>query len=178
MQVGAVMLTIRLLGEMAVLRDGEALPLPPSRKTRALLGYLVATGRPQRREKLCTMLWEVPDDPRGALRWSLSKLRGLVDEPDGPARILAGRETVSYVPEGARCDFRALRETATRPLESVGIEALRAVVDDVDGEFLAGLELSGQPDFQAWCLALPWQNLTFFRGISRSCANSLRFQRC
>lgn len=147
------MLTIRLLGEMTVLRDGEALPLPPSRKTRALLGYLVATGRPQRREKLCTMLWEVPDDPRGALRWSLSKLRGLVDEPNGPARILAERETVSYVPEGARCDLRTLRETATRPLESVGIETLRAVVDNIEGDFLSGLELPGQPDFQAWCLA-------------------------
>ena len=27
------------------------------------------------------MFWEVPDDPRGALRWSLSKIRPLVDEP-------------------------------------------------------------------------------------------------
>src|SRR5918998_6181267 len=99
------MLTIRLLGEMTVLRGGEALPLPPSKKTRALLAYLVATGRPQRRERLCTLLWELPDDPRGALRWSLSKLRALVDEADGPARILADRETVSYVPHGALCDL-------------------------------------------------------------------------
>src|SRR3954462_13080099 len=116
MQVEAAMLTIRLLGEMTVLRDGEALPLPPSRKTRALLGYLVATGRPQRREKLCTLLWEVPDDPRGALRWSLSKLRGLVDEPDGRLRILADRETVAYIPQGAESDLHSLRTLCKRPL--------------------------------------------------------------
>src|ERR687892_621354 len=80
MQVGPSMLTIRLLGDMAVLRGGEPLALPPSKKTRALLAYLVATGRPQRRERLCTPLWEGPDDPRGALRWSLSRLRSRVDE--------------------------------------------------------------------------------------------------
>jgi DNA-binding SARP family transcriptional activator len=72
------MLAIRMMGELAVERDGEPLALPPSKKTRALLAYLVATRRPQRRERLCALLWDVPDDPRGALRWSLSKLRTLV----------------------------------------------------------------------------------------------------
>src|SRR4051795_558697 len=124
MQVEAAMLTVRLLGELTVLRDGEVLPLPPSKKTRALLGYLVATGRPQRREKLCTLLWEVPDDPRGALRWSLSKLRGLVDEPDGPARILADREMVGWVPEGAQCDLRHLRELCARSLDGATTDVL------------------------------------------------------
>jgi hypothetical protein len=48
---------------------------------RALLGYLALTRSPQRREQLCDMFWEVSDDPRGPLRWSLSKIRPLVDEP-------------------------------------------------------------------------------------------------
>jgi DNA-binding SARP family transcriptional activator len=43
------MLAIRMMGELAVERDGEPLALPPSRKTRALLAYLAATRRPQRR---------------------------------------------------------------------------------------------------------------------------------
>jgi DNA-binding SARP family transcriptional activator len=98
------MLAIRVLGELAVLRDGKPAALPPSRKTRALLGYLVATRRPQRRERLCTLFWEVPDDPRGALRWSLSKLRALVDEPDGAPCIRADRETAAFAPEGVACD--------------------------------------------------------------------------
>ena len=37
---------------------------------------------------------------------------------------------------------------------------------------------TGTSGLAHWYLALPWQYLTFFRGISRSCANSLRFQRC
>ena len=66
------MLTIRLLGDIAVLRGEEFLALPPSKKTRALLAYLAVVGRPQRRERLCTQFWEVPDDPRAALRWSFA----------------------------------------------------------------------------------------------------------
>src|SRR5918998_3442246 len=148
------MLTIRLLGEMTVLRGGEALSLPPSKKTRALLAYLVATGRPQRRERLCTLLWEVPDDPRGALRWSVSKLRALVDEPGGEARILADRESIAFAAEGAACDLRALRElAAVRPLDAAPLERLRAVAEEVRGDFLEGLDLPAQPDFQAWCVA-------------------------
>ena len=149
------MLTIRLLGEVAVLRGDEPLALPPSKKTRALLAYLVATGRPHRRERLCSLLWEVPDDPRGALRWSLSKLRALVDQPDGSTRILADRETVAFAAEGAGCDLHALRALAARPgaLDAAPTDRLRAVAETVRGEFLEGLDLPAQPDFQAWCVA-------------------------
>ena len=48
--------------------------------THALLAYLLLTLRPHRRDRLCELLWEVPDDPRGALRWSLSKLRPVVND--------------------------------------------------------------------------------------------------
>jgi hypothetical protein len=37
-------LTLRLLGEVEVARGGERLPLPTSRKARALLTYLVSCG--------------------------------------------------------------------------------------------------------------------------------------
>ncbi|MFL5251491.1 MAG: hypothetical protein ACJ8AI_01105 [Rhodopila sp.] len=153
------MLTIRLLGDLAVLRAGVPLPLPPSKKTRALLAYLVAAARPQRRERLCNLLWDVPDDPRGALRWSLSKLRALVDEPDGgPARTLADRETVAFVSEGAACDLHALRDlvgtrASAAALAGAPTDSLRAMADTVGGMFLEGLDLPAQPDFQAWCLA-------------------------
>jgi hypothetical protein len=40
------MLEIRLLGELEVERDGQAVPLPASKKSRALLAYLAATARP------------------------------------------------------------------------------------------------------------------------------------
>ena len=68
MRPGRGVLGLRLLGEVELLRDGERAALPPSRKTRALLAFLAATGKPHRRERLCAMFWNVPDDPRGALR--------------------------------------------------------------------------------------------------------------
>jgi hypothetical protein len=52
-------LEIRVLGEFAVLRNGENVCLPPSRKTRALLAYLAVTNHPQHRDRLCTMFWDI-----------------------------------------------------------------------------------------------------------------------
>ena len=69
-------LEIRLLGELAVVRDGRVAPLPASRRTRALLGYLAATARPHLRSHLCDLLWEGPDDPRAALRRVLEERMG------------------------------------------------------------------------------------------------------
>ena len=63
-------LELRFLGDFEVLRDGRPLSLPPSKKTRALLAYLALQPRRFRREQLCELLWELPDDPRGSLRWS------------------------------------------------------------------------------------------------------------
>jgi DNA-binding SARP family transcriptional activator len=147
------MLTIQLLGEMTVLHDAETIVLPPSRKTRALLAYLVVSGRAQRRERLCTIFWDVPDDPRGALRWSLSKLRTLVDTATDAPRIVADRETVTFVPDGVVCDVLALRALVTKSFDDASTEALESTAAMIGGEFLEGMDLPSQPDFQAWCLA-------------------------
>lgn len=63
-------LEIRLLGELEVWPVEQRLTLPASKRTRALLGYLVATARPHVRSQLCDLLWPTPDDPRAALRFS------------------------------------------------------------------------------------------------------------
>src|SRR5215475_8591243 len=86
-------LAIRVLGEFEILKGKTPQEFPQSRKTRALLAYLVLTGRRHRRERLCDLFWDVPDDPRASLRWSLSRLRSLVDDP-GYERIVADREYV------------------------------------------------------------------------------------
>src|SRR4249920_3851425 len=108
-------LELRFLGDFAVLRDGIALPLPPSKKTRALLAYLCLQPRRFRREQLCELLWEVPDDPLGSLRWSLSKLRRLVDN-EQHSRIVADRSTVGIDPAGVTIDVSELRALAAGPL--------------------------------------------------------------
>jgi hypothetical protein len=46
-------LDVRLLGPMAIRRNGVALPLPASRKVRALFAYLVMAPQPVLRGRLC-----------------------------------------------------------------------------------------------------------------------------
>ena len=84
---------INLIGALGLRHKGEIVSLPASRKTRALFAYLVMTRRPQRRSRLCEIFWELPNDPKGALRWSLSKIRCLLPDAERPL-IEADRERV------------------------------------------------------------------------------------
>ena len=91
---------VSLLGEIALSRSGEPLPLPASRKTRALFVYLLLCAKPVRRERLCELFFDVPDDPRAALRWSLSKIRAMLGVD---AQLLtADRERVSSTRRASR----------------------------------------------------------------------------
>jgi TolB-like protein/DNA-binding SARP family transcriptional activator len=145
-------LRLRILGEMRIERDGIELELPPSKKTRALLAYLALTGRPHRRDRLCSLLWDLPDDPRGALRWSLSKIRALVDEPGTP-RIIANRETVSFNARGMQIDILDLRTRSAGGFEAMAVEDLASAAAEFGGELLEGLDLPESHDFHAWCIA-------------------------
>jgi DNA-binding SARP family transcriptional activator len=149
---GGAVLAIRLLGEIEVVRDGSVQPLPPSKKTRALLAYLALTGRPHRRERLCSLLWDIPHDPRGALRWSLSRLRPLVDEPDRP-RIMADRETVGFTPGDAEIDVILVREALRAGVDTLDTATLESLAARFRGELLEGQDLPDLHDFQAWCVA-------------------------
>jgi DNA-binding SARP family transcriptional activator len=147
---GEERLEIRLLGEMEIVRRGRRLPLPRSRKTRALLAYLVLTARPHRRSRLADLLWDGAEDPRGALRWSLSRMRPLVDEP-GHARIHAEHGTVAFRPEGARVDVLGVRERCARGLDGADVAELAALAGAFRGELLEGLALGDYLDFETWC---------------------------
>src|SRR5215468_8726746 len=128
-------LSIRVLGEFQILKGTREQDLPKSRKTRALLAYLILTGRRHRRERLCDLLWDLPDDPRASLRWSLSRLRSLVDGP-GQERIHANREYVSFDPDGATVDlFEIRRELAGGP-NTVSTERLLDLAARFDGDLL------------------------------------------
>jgi len=143
-------LELRLLGELELRRDGTVVPLPQSKKTRGLLAYLALTGRSHRRQRLCSLLWDVPDDPRGALRWSLSKLRPLVDDPGRP-RLAADRESVSLELAGMRVDVLAVRERTASGIEALATEELEAIAGEFRGELVEGLDLGDFLEFQAWC---------------------------
>lgn len=151
-------LEFRFLGDFAVRKNGQALALPPSKKTRALLAYLSLSPRRFRREHLCQLLWEVPDDPRGSLRWSLSKIRRLVDD-DERERVLADRDSVGFDPHGISIDVRELRRLVAAGLTTLPTETIEAAAARYRGNVLEGLEFSSFHDFHAWCVAEREQSL-------------------
>lgn len=142
---------IRLLGPVSVTRGGEPVALPQSQKTRALLAYLAVTRRAHPRERLCELFWDVTDDPRAALRWSLSKLRVLDDE--GVQRIVADRQSVAFEPAGAEVDVLELGKATAAGLEGLTLERLRELSGMFQGAFLEGLELPDFDAFSAWRVA-------------------------
>ncbi len=142
-------LDVRALGELAVYVRGRQVELPASRKTRALLAYLALTGRPHLRATLCELLWSGPDDPRAALRWSLSKLRSAVGEAGSAFAatrdhlgIDTGRMTLDLA------DVRAVHAS----LGGRSISELEAAARRFRGELLEGLDWSDSYRFHEWCL--------------------------
>ena len=140
---------ISVIGSLEIVRDGERVELPQSRKTRALLAYLAVTNRPQRRERLCEMFWDVPDDPRGALRWSLSKLRHVLG-----GALEAEHETVALDATAVALDYRRVRDTLAADSRDVSPSELDDLAGLFRGPFLEDLSLPRCPEFEAWRVAL------------------------
>jgi pimeloyl-ACP methyl ester carboxylesterase len=145
-------LHISLLGELRVTSMGSELALPASRKARALLGFLAATDRPHRRERLCEMFWDLPDDPKAALRWSLSKLRRVVDSPSRQ-RIVADRERVYFDTADVEVDVRDIYARLRRSDEQLAVTDLDAMARPLDRVFMDGLDGAGDEKFDYWLLS-------------------------
>ena len=145
-------LELKFLGDFKVLRDGRAQTLPPSKKTRALLAFLCLNPRRFRREYLCDLLWEVPDDPRGSLRWSLSKLRRLIDHKN-QQRLIADRTYVEIDTSSISIDALALQLLTAGGLSGASVESLEHAAGRFRGNFLEGLDLPNFYEFHAWCVA-------------------------
>ena len=149
---GGSHLRIRLLGDLQVVREGRAVPLPASKRTRALLGFLVAADSAKTRQSLCDLLWDGPDDPRAALRWSLTKLRDVVDD-NAHVRLVADRERVAFRAHGTEVDVATVQGLLAGGVEQAGIAALEAAAPLLSGEFLDGLDLPACHRFHHWCMA-------------------------
>ena len=146
-------LEIRVFGEFAVLRDGVPLALPPSRKTRALLAYLAIDGRRHQRERLCELFWELPDDPRGALRWSLSRIRHVLGAEAGTL-LQADRSTVRLCLDSTSSGYAAMRRLTQVDLNACPLAVLESCAAQFSGRFLADLSLPRCPEFEAWRAAI------------------------
>ncbi|MEZ5787101.1 MAG: transcriptional regulator, partial [Xanthobacteraceae bacterium] len=148
---GGPALQIRLLGPLTVVRGEVAVALPASRKVRALLAYLALAPRAVTRSRLCELLWDVPNDPRGELRWSLNKLRGSLDEP-GRRRVETQGDTIKLDLTDCLVDAvevaRAVQAQAG--LATMDAERLRTVTALCAGDFLDGLDIDRSPEFYGW----------------------------
>lgn len=144
-------LFLNLLGDVEVVYQNDALDLPPSRKTKAILAYLALAPKPVRRERLCELLWDIPDDPKGALRWSLSKIRRLMDV-DGQKRVIANRTHASLDLDGVDCDVSRLHALAATEPAQLDSSELAEAIEQLSGDFLEGLDLPNQLEYHNWYL--------------------------
>jgi DNA-binding SARP family transcriptional activator/TolB-like protein/Tfp pilus assembly protein PilF len=143
---------LRLLGPLAVRRHGVAVALPASRKVRALLAYLALAPHPVGRSQLCELLWDGPSDPRGELRWCLSKIRTLVDEPGRP-RLETSGDTVRLDLADGFIDAAEVALAVQQGIAAIAPERLQALAARFAGEFLDGLEIERSPAFAGWMTA-------------------------
>ncbi len=139
---------LRMLGRLAIERAGAALELPASRKTCGLLAYLALTQRPTRRGRLCELLWdEAANDPKGELRWCLSKLRGLLG---GTADVVTSGDTVALRLNDWFVDAIEVASAMDGGIETLGTERLQALCDLYTGDLLEGLTIERCPEFNLW----------------------------
>jgi len=129
-----------------VRRAGVALPLPASRKARALLGFLALAPRPVTRSALCELLWDVPNDPRGELRWCLSKLRGVLDDTSR-TRVVTEGDTVALSLDEAEVDARSVERAMQRHIETLDVAELGSLAALFGGEFMEGVDIERRPLF-------------------------------
>ncbi|MCT7374175.1 BTAD domain-containing putative transcriptional regulator [Chelativorans salis] len=138
-----------MLGPLRVDRADAALDLPASRKVRALLAYLALASRKVSRTRLCELFWDVPNDPRGELRWCLSKLRHVLDEPERH-RVLTSNDMVSLDLRDCFVDVIEIAAAASLGIEKLDEEGLRTLSDLFSGDFMEGLEIDRSPQFDTW----------------------------
>jgi DNA-binding SARP family transcriptional activator/Flp pilus assembly protein TadD len=152
-------LTFRLLGSLQLSRGGDVVKLPASRKVRALLGYLVLASRPVARTQVCELLWDIPNDPRGELRWCLSKIRGLLDTDR--KRVIADGSTMRLDLTDCTVDTLEVTRAPEHGIQKLGVDRQRELAAFFKGDLLEGLEIARSPLFDAWITA----ERRRFRGI-------------
>jgi DNA-binding SARP family transcriptional activator/TolB-like protein len=151
-QRGGAPLEIHMFGPLRLSRRGRPVALPPSRKVRALLAYLALAPKPVARGPLCELLWDVPNDPRGELRWCLSKIRGLLDDR-ACRRVHTHGDTVQLDLSQCLVDVLDVLRAAEAGIETRSPELLGALAASFEGEFLESLAIGGSPVFTAWLTA-------------------------
>ena len=143
---------VQMLGRLTIRRDGITLALPASRKVRALFAYLALAPLAVSRSQLCELLWDVPNDPRGELRWCLSKIRSIVDEPSR-RRVHTREDTIRLDLADCFVDAIEISHAIEEGIETLAPERQRTLSMLFNGDFLEGLEIDRSPVFNGWLTA-------------------------
>jgi len=146
-----VMLTLTLLGQVAIARDGEPLVRFRSQTEIALLVYLAHTGQSHSREALADLLWDASSTAQSLsnLRTALTRLRThTADE------LLVTRKTIAMRPE-SRLTVDSMRlqselQAIAIPQSPAEAAHLAAALHLYKGNFLAGFYLPGASRFNDW----------------------------
>jgi len=139
--------TVKTTGNFSLRYSGEVIELPSSLKTRALLAFLLLSGERHSRQSLCEFLWDSVDDPLAGLRWSLSKLRPLINV-GGVERLKSDRKEVWLALDDVAMD----RDRLVYCTEQPGITEAEAdgVWQCTAGALLENCELLNVPQFMIW----------------------------
>ncbi len=151
-------LTISLLGGLNIAQKETAVTGFASRKADALLVYLVCNPRPHPRETLATLFWPENDQSRALANLSviLTSLRKQLAD-----YIVADRHTVAF---NSEMDYRLDSDQFVQAIEQAqarqqGANLTRSVAAQLQtavahykGDFLAGFNIRGVPEFEAWVL--------------------------
>ena len=140
---------LQLLGPLTATRQGLGVPMPSSRKVRALLGYLALAPRPKLRSHLCELLWDVANDPRSELRWCLTKLRTVIDD-GGRRRLVTDGQLVSIDVSDQDVDALAFSQSIETAIAEGSVADLKHLTTTIHGEFLEGLAVDRSPMFDNW----------------------------
>jgi DNA-binding SARP family transcriptional activator/predicted ATPase len=137
-------LILRLLGPPEIEENGNVLAFP-TRKSLALLIYLVVAGSRQPRDHLAALLWPESSASRAALRNSLYQLRARL--PAGHFLLLE-QDTIGF---NFSADYQLdldLVQMAVSPQATIDSQLI--ALDAYRGDFLTGFSLDDAPDFDNW----------------------------
>lgn len=133
------MVRIRVLGRLELAADGRPVPMPASRRARALLGWLALHPGPHPRAGLAARFWpDVLDiSARTSLRGALAELRRALGRAADEV-LVAGRETVELVRgPGLWVDADAFGELVAAGRWADALELDRGrLLSDVDEEWV------------------------------------------
>src|SRR5918997_1337112 len=157
-------LSVAVLGPPDV-RHGQRCLTFPTRKTLAVLVYVLVEGGVHPRDKLTALFWPDSDEVSGraSLRTTLARLREGLEETTEDQHLVVDRNVVSFdtssdfdldlhVLHSAYGLARSLTGTGWQPGEAqqTVTSQLQKAVDAWRGEFLDGFSLRDAPDFDDW----------------------------